>query len=49
MKSTLLCLLLMMAPGTYAQSNLWENPSVVDEGKSLPGLTLFLMKRKNKW
>ena len=36
MKSTLLCLLLMMAPGTYAQSNLWENPSVVDEGKEPP-------------
>lgn len=39
MKNTLLCLLFTITSGAYAQStlsNLWENPSVVDEGKEPP-------------
>lgn len=36
MKNTLLCLLFTLASGAYAQNNLWETPSVVDEGKEPP-------------
>lgn len=36
MKNTLLCLFFAIASGAYAQGNLWETPSVVDEGKEPP-------------